>query len=172
MFIAFHRLVVSGRQYYRFASTQALQTAICLPLGSGSARVQPSAESVKTSFGGDVSKPPTRVALMQTAFPLCGSAGQFAFEQVQLSIGMLSEPFPGGNPTDRNSTPSSRRHPSATQIGLDSTKQLNVIWFGTSPTRSRKAAHWPNEKQPRSPARIAWRSCRGEVRQDCTEVAC
>jgi hypothetical protein len=44
---------------------------------------------VKTSYGGDVSKPPTRVALIHTVLPLCGSAGQFAFEQVQLSIGML-----------------------------------------------------------------------------------
>jgi hypothetical protein len=93
---------VQRSAYYRFASTQASHTAICLPLGSGSARVQPSAESVKTSFGGDVSKPPTRVALMHTAFPLCGFAGQFAFEQVQLSIGMLSGPFPGGNPTGRS----------------------------------------------------------------------
>ena len=99
------------------------QTAICLPLGSGSARVQPSAESVKTSFGGDVSKPPTRVALMHTAFPLCGSAGQFTFEQRARSIGMLSAPtriralrlragFPGGNPTGlQNWTLLLRSHP-------------------------------------------------------------
>jgi hypothetical protein len=83
----------SGQKCYRFASTQALQTAIGLPLGSGSARVHPSAESVKTSFGCNVSKPPTRVALIHTALPLWGSAEQFAFEQVQLSIGMVSVPF-------------------------------------------------------------------------------
>ena len=66
-----------------------------------------------------MSKPPTRVALMHAAFPLCGSAGQFTFEQVQLSIGMLSGPFPGGNPTGRNWTPSSHPTGVAARLGAD-----------------------------------------------------
>src|SRR5579864_5324929 len=104
------------RGYYRFASTQALQTAICLPLGSGSASVQSSTESI-------------RVALIHTALPLCGSAWQFAFEQVQLSIGMLLKPFPNY----------------VTQIRADPTKDQFKLVVGGD-----KREQWnPNIRQPK-----------------------